>query len=286
MKLVRHGAVGAERPGLIDADGRIRDLSAHLDSFGAAQLGRASLARLRELDPATLPLVDEHARLGVPIDNIGKIVAIGLNYSDHAAEAGLPVPQEPIVFLKATSALCGPNDTVRIPPDAHKCDWEVELGIVIGESARHVTRDAAKRHIAGYVLVNDVTERAWQMERGGTWDKGKGADTFCPLGPWFVSADEIADSQDLPLWLRVNGELRQSGNTRTMIFDCATIVSYVSRFMTLHAGDVVITGTPPGVGMGMKPPQYLRAGDTMTLGIDGLGTQTLRVESYEREHAA
>ncbi|SDV48657.1 fumarylacetoacetate hydrolase family protein [Chitinasiproducens palmae] len=284
MKLVRYGAAGSERPGLIDASGQLRDLSSHIESLDAAQLTHAALEALRAIDPETLAPVEAGVRLGVPLAGIGKIVAIGLNYSDHAAEAGLPVPQEPIVFMKATSSLSGPNDPVRIPPDARKCDWEVELGIVIGKTARHVSRETARQHIAGYVLVNDVSEREWQMERGGTWDKGKASDTFCPLGPWLVTADDIPDPQNLAMWLRVNGELKQSGNTRTMIFDCETIVSYCSRFMTLHPGDVVITGTPPGVGMGMTPPQFLAAGDTMTLGIDGLGTQTLRVEAYE--HAA
>ncbi|GAB5101264.1 fumarylacetoacetate hydrolase family protein [Caballeronia sp. HLA56] len=280
MKLVRHGNANRERPGLIDKDGRLRDLSARIDVLGPRQLGPESIAALRAIDPASLPLVEDAARLGVPLEGIGKIVAIGLNYSDHAAETNLPIPGEPIVFLKATSSLTGPADVVRIPPHARKCDWEVELGIVIGTTASHVTREQASRHIAGYVLANDVSERSYQMERGGTWDKGKGCDTFCPLGPWLVTADEISDPHNLEIWLRVNGEPRQQGNTRTMIFDCETIVSYCSQFMTLHPGDVIITGTPPGVGMGMKPPQFLKPGDTITLGITGLGSQSLRVEAH------
>jgi 2,4-diketo-3-deoxy-L-fuconate hydrolase len=286
MKLVHYGEPGAERPGLIDAQGALRDLSGHVDAVGPAQLAPAALRSLARLDAAALPLVPGHPRLGVPVRGIGKFLAIGLNYSDHAAETGMPVPAEPILFLKANSCLNGPDDPVVLPPGSLKCDWEVELGIVIGTTARYVGRDRALDHVAGYVLVNDVSERSYQLERGGTWDKGKGCDTFGPVGPWLVTRDEIADPQNLDLWLDVNGERRQRGNTRTMVFDCATLVAYCSRFMTLEPGDIITTGTPPGVGMGMKPPTYLRPGDVMTLGIDGLGSQRQAVVAYAGEEAA
>jgi len=277
------GQPGAERPGLIDAQGRVRDLSGVVAEIGAAQLSPDALARLAALDPATLPVVEGglSGRFGVPWTGIGKIIAIGLNYADHAAEAGMPLPAEPIVFLKANSSLNGPDDNVMLPYGSQKSDWEVELGVVIGVTARNVSRDEALRHVAGYCVVNDVSEREFQIERGGTWDKGKGCDTFCPVGPWLVTRDEVPDPQALGLWLEVNGERVQKGSTATMIFDVATVVSYVSRFMTLQPGDLIATGTPPGVGMGFKPPRFLKAGDTMRLGVDGLGVQTQRVVAYE-----
>ncbi|KWR88118.1 fumarylacetoacetate hydrolase family protein [Cupriavidus sp. IDO] len=279
MKLVRVGQPGAERPGVIDAQGRVRDLSGVIADIGAADLAPAALARLAQVDAASLPVV-EGARFGVPWTGIGKIIAIGLNYADHAAEAGMPLPAEPIVFLKANSSLNGPDDDVMLPLGSEKTDWEVELGVVIGSTARNVSRDQALRHVAGYCVVNDVSEREFQIERGGTWDKGKGCDTFCPAGPWLVTRDEVPDPQALGLWLEVNGERVQKGSTATMVFDVATVVSYVSRFMTLLPGDLIATGTPPGVGMGFKPPRYLKAGDTMRLGVDGLGVQTQRVVAY------
>jgi 2-keto-4-pentenoate hydratase/2-oxohepta-3-ene-1,7-dioic acid hydratase in catechol pathway len=279
MKLVRVGNPGAERPGMIDAAGRVRDLSAVVDDIGAAQLAPDALETLAQVDPETLPVV-EGARFGVPWTGIGKIIAIGLNYADHAAEAGMPLPAEPSVFLKANSSLNGPDDAVMLPFGSQKTDWEVELGVVIGTTARNVSREQALNHVAGYCVVNDVSEREFQIERGGTWDKGKGCDTFCPAGPWLVTRDEVSDPQALGLWLDVNGERVQQGSTATMVFDVATLVSYVSRFMTLLPGDLIATGTPPGVGMGCKPPRYLKAGDTMRLGVEGLGQQTQRVVAY------
>ncbi|AEI75439.1 ureidoglycolate lyase [Cupriavidus necator N-1] len=279
MKLVRVGNPGAERPGMIDAQGRVRDLSGVVADIGAAQLAPAALAQLAQVDPASLPVI-EGARYGVPWSGVGKIVAIGLNYADHAAEAGMPLPAEPIVFLKANSSLNGPDDAVMLPFGSEKTDWEVELGVVIGSTARNVSREAALNHVAGYCVVNDVSEREFQIERGGTWDKGKGCDTFCPAGPWLVTRDEVPDPQALGLWLEVNGERVQKGSTATMVFDVATVVSYVSRFMTLLPGDLIATGTPPGVGMGFKPPRFLKAGDTMRLGVDGLGEQTQQVVPY------
>jgi 2-keto-4-pentenoate hydratase/2-oxohepta-3-ene-1,7-dioic acid hydratase in catechol pathway len=279
MKLVRVGNPGAERPGMIDAAGRVRDLSGVVDDIGAAQLAPDALETLARVDPETLPVV-EGARFGVPWTGIGKIIAIGLNYADHAAEAGMPLPAEPIVFLKANSSLNGPDDAVMLPFGSQKTDWEVELGVVIGTTARNVSREQALNHVAGYCVVNDVSEREFQIERGGTWDKGKGCDTFCPAGPWLVTRDEVSDPQALGLWLDVNGERVQQGSTATMVFDVATLVSYVSRFMTLLPGDLIATGTPPGVGMGCKPPRFLKAGDTMRLGVEGLGQQTQQVVAY------
>ncbi len=281
MKLVRVGAPGAERPGLIDMQGRVRDLSGVVSELGPQQLSDAALAQLAGVDIAALPVLPD-TRFGVPWTGIGKIIAIGLNYADHAAEAGLPPPAEPILFLKANSALNGPNDAVMLPRGSEKTDWEVELGVVIGKTASDVSREEALSHVAGYCVVNDVSEREFQLERGGTWDKGKGCDTFCPVGPWLVTRDEVPDPQALGLWLDVNGERAQRGNTATMVFGVAHLVSYVSRFMTLHPGDLICTGTPPGVGMGAKPPRYLKAGDTMRLGIDGLGVQTQTVAAYTK----
>jgi len=281
MKLVRVGAPGAERPGLIDMQGRVRDLSGVVSELGPQQLSDAALAQLAGVDIAALPVLPD-TRFGVPWTGIGKIIAIGLNYADHAAEAGLPPPAEPILFLKANSALNGPNDAVMLPRGSEKTDWEVELGVVIGKPASDVSREEALSHVAGYCVVNDVSEREFQLERGGTWDKGKGCDTFCPVGPWLVTRDEVPDPQALGLWLDVNGKRAQRGNTATMVFGVAHLVSYVSRFMTLHPGDLICTGTPPGVGMGAKPPRYLKAGDTMRLGIDGLGVQTQTVAAYTK----
>jgi len=280
MKLLRYGPPGQERPGLLDADGQVRDLSGHIDDLAGEVLTPAGLSLLRQLDPTTLPRVpgtpQRDLRLGPCVGQVGKFICIGLNYADHAAESGLPVPQEPVVFAKWTSAISGPDDPVRIPRGSVKTDWEVELGVVIGEGGAYIDEADAMKHVAGYCVVNDVSEREWQLERGTQWDKGKGCDTFGPLGPWLVTADEIPDPQQLDLWLEVDGHRYQNGNTRTMVFGVAQIVSYLSRFMSLQPGDVISTGTPPGVGLGQKPPVYLRPGQTMRLGIAGLGTQTQR----------
>ena len=282
MKLVRYGQPGREKPGLIDAAGKLRDLSAVLPDLGPAQLSDAQLGKLLKLKTDKLPLVRGKPRMGCPVAGIGKFIAIGLNYSDHAKEAGMPIPKEPIVFTKAISCIQGPDDEVMLPKGSVKGDWEVELGIVIGKQARHVTQKAALEYVAGYCLSNDVSERAFQLERGGQWDKGKGCDTFGPLGPWLVTKDEIPNPQKLAMWLDVNGQRMQTGNTKTMIFSVAKIVSHLSEYMTLMPGDVIITGTPPGVGLGMKPQRFLKAGDVMTLGIEGLGTQTQRVVPFRR----
>ena len=274
MKLLRYGQPGQERPGMLDAQGRLRDLSQHIADVGGAALLPASLAKLRALDSATLPLVEGQPRLGACVGSIGKFICIGLNYADHAAETGAAIPEEPVVFNKWTSAVVGPYDQVEIPRGSQKTDWEVELGVVIGQGGRYISEADAMRHVAGYCVINDVSEREYQIERGGTWDKGKGCDTFGPIGPWLVTADEIADPHSLNLWLEVDGKRYQDGNTSTMIFRIPQIVSYLSRFMSLQPGDVISTGTPPGVGMGQKPqPVYLRAGQTMRLGIEGLGEQ-------------
>ena len=274
MKLCRYGTRGAEKPGLIDADGRIRDLSGVIADVTPADVTPEALARLAALDPASLPLVEGSPRYGVPVAGIGKFIAIGLNYADHAKEAGLEPPPEPIFFTKAISCLTGPNDPVMIPRDSQKTDWEVELGIVIGKTCRYVEQADALDHVAGYVLANDVSERAFQKELGSQWDKGKGCDTFGPVGPWLGTADEVGDCQALDMFLDVNGKRMQTGNTATMIFPVAECIAYVSRFITLHPGDLLITGTPPGVGEGQKPDKiFLKAGDTMHLGITGLGEQ-------------
>ncbi|HGM4842676.1 TPA: fumarylacetoacetate hydrolase family protein [Serratia marcescens] len=274
MKLLRYGQPGQERPGMLDAQGRLRDLSQHIADVRGAALLPASLAKLRALDSAALPLVEGQPRLGACVGGIGKFICIGLNYADHAAETGAAIPEEPVVFNKWTSAVVGPYDQVEIPRGSQKTDWEVELGVVIGQGGRYISEADAMRHVAGYCVINDVSEREYQIERGGTWDKGKGCDTFGPIGPWLVTADEIADPHSLNLWLEVDGKRYQDGNTSTMIFRIPQIVSYLSRFMSLQPGDVISTGTPPGVGMGQKPqPVYLRAGQTMRLGIEGLGEQ-------------
>ena len=281
MKLMRHGPKGAERPALIDAAGSVRDLSGVLPDLTAATLGRAQLAALGALDPASLPLVATPGRMAPPYAGIGKFICVGLNYADHAAESGLPVPPEPVLFMKATSAVIGANDAVVLPRGSEKSDWEVELGVVIGTRARYVAEENALDHVAGYCVVNELSERNYQLERGGTWDKGKGCDTFGPVGPWLVTADDVPDPQNLSLWLEVNGRRVQDGSTATMVFGVAHLVSYISRFMTLNPGDIISTGTPPGVGMGQKPtPVYLQAGDTMRLGITGLGEQQQTVHAW------
>ena len=277
MKLVRYGARGSERAGVVDAKGQVRDLSMLLPDVGPAQLSPRTLAALAAIDIERLPLVEAGVRLGCPIANVGKIVCVGLNYRDHAEEAGMAVPKEPVLFMKAITSLSGPNDDVQIPPLSEKTDWEVELGIVIGTRLKHVKREDAIQHVAGYVLANDVSERAYQTERGGQWDKGKSYDTFAPIGPWLVTADEVGDPHALGLWLEVNGERMQDGNTKNFIFDVPTMLSYISEFMTLEPGDLVLTGTPAGVGLGQKPaPKFLRVGDEMRLGITGLGEQHLK----------
>ncbi|MET4699619.1 2-keto-4-pentenoate hydratase/2-oxohepta-3-ene-1,7-dioic acid hydratase in catechol pathway [Constrictibacter sp. MBR-5] len=281
MKLLRYGPAGAEKPGMLDSAGTIRDLSAIIADLTPAAIGSDGLDRLREIDPATLPKVDGAPRMGVPLAGIGKIVAIGLNYSDHAAETGNPIPKEPIVFMKATSSLTGPSGPVVIPKKSQKLDWEVELGVVIGRTTQYVTEADALSYVAGYVLANDISEREWQIERGGQWTKGKSGDTFCPLGPWLVTADEVKDPQKLSLFLDVNGERRQTGTTDKMIFGVAHIISYLSQMMTLQPGDVIVTGTPPGVGAGHKPPIFLKPGDEMHLGIEGLGEQRCPVVAWE-----
>ena len=275
MKLLRFGPPGQEKPGLLDAQGVIRDLSAHVRDIDGDAIGPDALDRLRAIDPATLPAVPGTPRIGACVGRIGKFVCIGLNYADHAAESNMPIPAEPIVFNKWTSAVVGPNDDVKIPRGSQKTDWEVELGVVIGTAASYVEEADALKHVAGYCVINDVSERNYQLERGGSWDKGKGCDTFGPTGPWLVTADEVPDPHALDMWLEVDGRRYQNGNTRTMIFNVPQLVAYLSRFMTLQPGDVISTGTPPGVGMGIKPqPVYLRPGQTMRLGIAGLGEQT------------
>ena len=287
MKLVRYGKPGKEKPGLIDADGKLRDLSSVIPDVSPQYLGDAMLAKLRKIKTASLPLVKGKPRLGCPVAHVGKFIAIGLNYADHAAESGMPIPKEPIVFMKATTCIQGPNDDVMLPKNSVKTDWEVELGVVIGTTARYVSQKDALNHVAGYCLINDVSEREYQIERGGTWDKGKGCDTFGPIGPWLVTRDDVPNPQKLDMWLDLNGERMQTGNTKTMIFGVAKLVSYVSQFMTLMPGDVITTGTPPGVGMGIKKngkaaPIYLKRGDTIALGIEGLGEQHQTVIAYKK----
>jgi 2,4-didehydro-3-deoxy-L-rhamnonate hydrolase len=282
MKLVRYGRIGKEKPGLIDGDGKLRDLSSIISELGPDQLSDKVLTRLAKLKPETLPRVRGNPRRGVPIAQVSKFIGIGLNYSDHAAEAGMPIPKEPIVFMKATTSLSGADDPIMLPKGSLKSDWEVELGVVIGTLARSVSEKDALLHVAGYCIVNDVSEREYQLERGSQWDKGKGCDTFGPVGPWLVTRDEIPNPQRLDLWLDLNGQRVQSGNSKTMIFSVAKIVSYLSRFMTLMPGDIITTGTPPGVGMGMKPQRFLQRGDTLSLGITGLGEQRQKVVAYTK----
>ena len=286
MKLVRYGRPGKEKPGLIDAQGNLRDLSGVVADIGPEQLSDKALAKLAKLRTDTLPLVRGRPRMGCPVAHIGKFLAIGLNYADHAAEAGMPLPKEPILFTKAISCIQGPDDEVMLPKGSKKTDWEVELGVVIGQRARYVTQKDALSHVAGYCVVNDLSEREYQIERGGTWDKGKGCDTFGPIGPWLVTRDEVPNPQNLNLWLDLNGQRMQTGNTKTMVFNVAKLISYVSQFMTLEPGDVLTTGTPPGVGMGVKKngqpaPVYLKRGDVMTLGIEGLGSQSQKVVAFK-----
>ena len=280
MKLMRYGRKGAEKPAIVDPTGRIRDLSSVLPDITAATLSPQGLAKIAALKLDTLPEVPNPGRIAVPWTGMGKFICVGLNYADHAAESGLAVPAEPVLFMKTTSSLIGCNDPVVLPSDSVKSDWEVELGVVIGTKARYVSEADALSHVAGYCVVNDLSEREYQLERGGQWDKGKGCDTFGPVGPWMVTRDEVADPQALPMWLDVNGTRCQNGSTRTMVFGVATLVSYISRFMTLHPGDLISTGTPPGVGMGRKPPVFLKAGDEMRLGIEGLGEQRQTVHAW------
>jgi ureidoglycolate lyase len=280
MKLLRYGSKGSERPGLLDEGKTIRDLSDVIPDISGAALSPESLARLLALDPRTLPAVNGTPRMGPCVGSVGKFVCIGLNYSDHAAESGMAVPKEPVLFMKATSAIIGPDDDVVIPRDSLKTDWEVELGVVIGKEAKYVDEADALSYVAGYCVVNDLSERAFQLEGTGQWVKGKSADTFGPIGPWLVTRDEVPDPQNLRLWLEVDGHRYQDGNTNTMVFGVAYLVSYLSRFMSLQPGDIISTGTPPGVGLGQKPPVYLRAGNRMELGIDGLGVQTQNVIAF------
>ena len=281
MKLMRHGPKGAEQPALVDAQGKVRDLSSVLPDIESETLSPRSLQRLREIDVVSLPVVNKPGRYAPPWRCCGKFVAVGLNYSDHAAETGNPIPKEPVLFMKTTSCIIGCNDAVVLPKGSVKTDWEVELGIVIGSKARYVSHADALKHVAGYCVVNDISEREYQIERGGQWDKGKGCDTFGPVGPWLVTADEVPNPQDLTMWLEVNGKRHQNGSTRTMIFGVAHLVSYISEFMTLNPGDLITTGTPPGVGLGMKPPLYLKAGDQMRVSIQGLGEQHQVVHAWD-----
>ena len=273
MKLLRHGEFGSEKPGIIDHEGKIRDLSSHIPDINGDSINSESLKKIAAINLSTLPIVSNDTRLGACVGNVGKFLCIGLNYSDHAAESGLPVPREPILFSKATSAIVGPNDNVEIPRNSSETDWEVELGIIIGKKAKYINEDEAEDYIAGYCVVNDVSERAFQIKREGQWTKGKSCDTFGPTGPYLVTKDEIPDVQNLKMYLDVNGKRMQNGSTNTMIFSAKHIVYYLSQFMSLNPGDVIATGTPPGVGLGMKPPVFLNAGDTMKLGIEGLGEQ-------------
>jgi 2-keto-4-pentenoate hydratase/2-oxohepta-3-ene-1,7-dioic acid hydratase in catechol pathway len=280
MKLLRFGERGRERPGLLDEEGEIRDLSGHVADISGASLHPESIQQLRGIDCSSLPKVAGGVRIGPCVGTVGKFICIGLNYADHAAESGVSVPTEPVLFMKAVSAICGPNDNVVIPRGSQKTDWEVELGVVIGKSATYVTPDRALDHVAGYCVINDVSERAFQLEGSGQWVKGKSADSFGPIGPWLVTSDEVKDPQALRLWLEVDGHRYQDGSTSTMVFGVAFLVSYISQFMSLHPGDIISTGTPPGVGLGQKPPVYLRAGDQIRLGIVGLGEQHQEVVDW------
>ena len=282
MKLLRYGPVGQEKPGLLDSAGILRDLSAHLRDITTDNLLPENLARIASIDPQSLPEVIGPQRFGIPFTGTRKFLAIGLNYADHAAESNMPIPTEPILFTKAISCIQGPDDDIMLPKDSVKTDWEVELGVVIGSVARYVDEADALKYVAGYLTINDVSEREFQLERGSQWDKGKGCDTFGPIGPWLVTADEVGNPQNLDLWLDLNGKRMQTGNTRTMVFTVANLVSYVSRFMTLEPGDIITTGTPPGVGLGQKPPMYLKAGDIITLGIEKLGGQKQLVVPWRR----
>ncbi|MEP0155261.1 fumarylacetoacetate hydrolase family protein [Pseudophaeobacter sp.] len=277
MKLLRFGPLGSEKPGLLDADGKIRDLSGVVGDIAGEVLSDSQLQALRQIDPASLPLVEDSPRIGACVGQVGKFVCIGLNYADHAAEAGMDLPQEPVVFFKATSAICGPDDEIEIPRTSVKSDWEVELGVVIGKHTKYVSVEDALSHVAGYCVVNDLSERDFQIHRSGQWVKGKSCDTFGPIGPWLVTRDEVPNPQDLAMYLEVNGHRYQDGSTRTMHFDVATVISHLSQFMSLQPGDVISTGTPPGVGMGQRPEVYLKPGDYMELGVEGLGVQKQKV---------
>ena len=281
MKLIRFGPAGHEKPGLLDLNGRVRDLSGQVPDIAGETLKPETLARIAQIDPATFPLVENVGRYGPPIAGTRQFIAVGLNYSDHAAESNMAVPSEPILFTKGVSCIQGPDDFVRMPKHATKMDWEVELGIVIGQRTSYVDKDSALDQVAGFVVCDDLSERAFQLERGGSWDKGKGCDTFGPVGPWLVTKDEVGDAQALSMWLDVNGERMQTGSTSTMVFDCATLVSYVSQFMVLLPGDIITTGTPPGVGMGMKPPRFLKVGDVIELEIEKLGRQRHEVIGWD-----
>jgi 2-keto-4-pentenoate hydratase/2-oxohepta-3-ene-1,7-dioic acid hydratase in catechol pathway len=281
MKLLRYGNAGSEKPGILDTDGNIRDLSGVVRDLGGADLIPESLAKIKAIDPTTLSLVEGDPRIGPCVQGVGKFICVGLNYSDHAAESGMAVPAEPVLFMKATSAIIGPNDDVVIPRGSQKTDWEVELGIVIGKTAKYVTEEDALSYVAGYCVVNDLSERAFQLEGTGQWVKGKSADTFGPIGPWLVTTDEVPDPQTLRLWLNVDDHRFQNGSTSTMVFNVRQLVSYISNYMSLQPGDIISTGTPPGVGLGQKPPRYLKAGEVMTLGIDGLGTQRQKVVAFD-----
>jgi 2-keto-4-pentenoate hydratase/2-oxohepta-3-ene-1,7-dioic acid hydratase in catechol pathway len=280
MKLLRYGPPGQEKPGILDRDGTIRDLSSIVPDIAGEVLSSGELERLRKIDFSTLPRVEGNPRIGPCVGQVGKFICIGLNYSDHAAESGMAVPPEPIIFMKAASSICGPNDGIELPRGSEKTDWEVELGIVIGKTAKYVDEAQALEHVAGYCVVNDVSERSFQIERSGQWTKGKSADTFGPIGPWLVTRDEVPNPQNLGMWLEVDGNRYQNGSTETMVYGAAFLVSYLSQFMSLRPGDVIATGTPPGVGMGMKPPVYLRPGNRVRLGIEGLGEQDQRVRSW------
>ncbi len=281
MKLVRYGRPGKEKPGMLDEEGRLRDLSGHVDDIDASVLSEKALRKLAKIDEKSLPLVRGNPRMGVPVKGVGKFIGIGLNYADHAAETGQPAPKEPIVFMKAISCLSGADDPVMLPQGSKKTDWEVELGVIIGTQARYVSEADALKHVAGYCVVNDLSEREFQMERGPQWDKGKGCDTFGPVGPWLVTKDELYDVQQLDLYLELNGKRMQTGSTSTMIFTVAQIVSYLSRFMTLEPGDIIATGTPPGVGLSRKPQRFLKKGDKLRLGIPGLGEQQQEVKAFK-----
>jgi ureidoglycolate lyase/2,4-diketo-3-deoxy-L-fuconate hydrolase len=281
MKLIRFGQPGSEKPGVVDSNNVIRDVSAHVDDYNQAFFADNGVAKLQQLDLSSLPVVAEDVRVAEPVSRIGKFICVGLNYADHAAESGMDVPSEPVLFMKATSSVVGPNDTVLLPPGSEKSDWEVELGVVIGKEARYVSEEDAMDHVAGFAVVNDLSEREYQIEKQGQWCKGKGCDTFGPLGPYLVTPDEVGDSNQLGIWLELNGKRVQDGNTNTMVYKVPFLVSYISQFMSLQPGDVISTGTPPGVGLGMTPPLYLKEGDVMRLGIDKLGVQQQTVERYK-----
>ncbi|MDO6487567.1 fumarylacetoacetate hydrolase family protein [Colwellia sp. 6_MG-2023] len=281
MKLMRVGNVGQEKPAILDENGVIRDLSAHITDIDGGTFNNGDAEKIASLDLSTLPVIDSNTRIGQPIARVGKFICVGLNYADHAAESGMDVPSEPVLFMKATSSIVGPNDTVLMPPQSQKSDWEVELGVVIGKEARYVSEADAEDYVAGYCVVNDLSEREFQIEKEGQWCKGKGCDTFGPIGPYLVTPEDVVDSNELDLWLEVNGERVQNGNTRTMVYKVPFLISYISQFMSLQPGDIISTGTPPGVGLGFTPPKYLKEGDTMRLGISGLGEQQQNVERYK-----